>query len=85
MRGGKHEDYDANEMWHGIKTYYYQVQSNVHKVHHILKIWHQLDMTTIENETNCYQLNMTTRLRAWMWQIQNYIKHHKWYSSLLII
>ena len=38
MRGGKHEHYDANGMWHGTRTYDYHVQSNVHKVYHNLKI-----------------------------------------------
>ena len=33
-RGGKHENYDANGMWHGTKIYYYQVQSNVHGLSH---------------------------------------------------
>ena len=37
MRGGKHEVYDANGVWHGIETYYHQVQSNVHMVYHMLK------------------------------------------------
>lgn len=53
MRGSKHECYDANGMWHGIKTYWYQVQSNVHKVYHILKIC-KLNMISIDHETNWY-------------------------------
>ena len=76
-RGGNHENYDANGMWHGMKTYNYQVQTNVHMVYHIHKIRHQLDMKSMENYTKWNQLNMTTWLKVRMWQIQNSIKHHK--------
>ena len=53
MRVGKQECYDANEMWHGIKTYCYEVQPNVHKIYHILKIY-QLNMIPIDHETNWF-------------------------------
>ena len=45
-RGGKHENYDANGMWHGTKIYYYQVQSNVHGLSH------SQDMTSIGYDIN---------------------------------
>lgn len=51
-RGGKHEIYDANGMWHRMKTYYYKVQSNIHGLSH------SQDMTSIGyyNNRKLYQL-----------------------------
>ena len=51
-RGGKHENYDAKGMWHGMKTYYYKIQFNVHDLSH------SQDMTSIGyyNNRKLYQL-----------------------------